>query len=233
MKRILVVLSEKWPEYLLEILVITIGIVGAFSLNYLSETKSANSQTHEALINVLEDIRQDSLQFQYHIENSDKIATYLDKVIVNLLENGSNDSLEFYYQRSRGYVVGVVHSSAFESMIQLGLVSNIKDEELRMELLRYFNFVQPNTVKLREFEYQRFLSSLNEISTDDAIDFDKTTNDELQLDYAIVRKTLLQPANFKRLFSYKETQQFLVVRAENYIESNESLIRQLKQYIGE
>lgn len=233
MKRILRSLSDKWPEYFLEILVITIGILGAFSLNYISQASATRNQTKNALKNVLEDIRQDSIQFQFHEQNSERIASNLDKVIINLLQDGSNDSLEYYYQRSRGYLVAVVHSSAFQSMNELGLVSNIKDEELRIALLRYFNFVQPNVVKYREFEYQRLESTMRQINTDPAIDLSITTSEDLQLDYAKVRNILLEPSHFRRLYDYRDTQNFLADRAAQYIEVNKQLIEQLRNRLDD
>ncbi len=231
MKKILTTLSDKWAEYILEILVITLGILGAFLLNNWNEQRKTNLATRDALRNVMEDLRQDSVQFQFHVVNSDRIARNLRKTINNLLEEKSDDSLEYYFQRSSGYLVAVVHNSAFQSMNEQGLIPNIQDEELRLAIMRYFNFAQPSVVKLREFEYARLQSTVNKINTDAAIDMDQVTVDDLALDYAITRKILMEPGNFRKLYVYRETQDFLKTRSEGYVEVNTNLIESIKKYL--
>ena len=110
---------------------------------------------------------------------------------------------------------------------------NINDHDLRMDLMRYFNFVQPNVVEFREFEYNQLLSSIKNINTTRAIDMDSTTQDDLQLDYQMVRAVLLEPRNFKDLYTYRDTQQFLAQKAEQYITVNKDLIDRLKTYLND
>ena len=63
MKRLLTTLRDKWPEYLLEIIVLVIGIYGAFELDRWNENRRASRAEKEQLINVYEALRTDSAHF--------------------------------------------------------------------------------------------------------------------------------------------------------------------------
>ncbi|MEQ8240343.1 MAG: hypothetical protein RIA69_14085 [Cyclobacteriaceae bacterium] len=49
MKRLLTTLAEKWPEYLLEILVLIIGIYGAFAVDNWNESRKDKLLENEIL----------------------------------------------------------------------------------------------------------------------------------------------------------------------------------------
>lgn len=71
MKRIIQTLKEKWPEYLLEILVITIGILGAFALNNWNENRK-------------EEIEQDKLYRQLILDYQANLDQLNQKIAIHI-----------------------------------------------------------------------------------------------------------------------------------------------------
>lgn len=65
MKRILSTLSEKWPEYLLEILVITVGILGAFVLNNWNDSRLERQEEIAVLLRVKNDLQNTINEFEF------------------------------------------------------------------------------------------------------------------------------------------------------------------------
>ena len=99
--------------------------------------------------------------------------------------------------------------------------------------MNYFNFIQENVVELRDFEYARLKESMHRIDTDQAFDMEQTTESNLQLDYSKVRNILLRAENFRRLYTYRDTQEFLAIRSEQYVRVNNQLIQDLSAFLDQ
>ena len=59
MKKILETLNRKWAEYLLEMIVITLGVVGAFALNNWNENRIKQTELNTYLLNLVENLKSD------------------------------------------------------------------------------------------------------------------------------------------------------------------------------
>lgn len=71
MKKLISTLKEKWAEYILEILVITIGIVGAFLLNSWNENVKANRVQREIITNLHEEFQTNLVSLEKQINRLD------------------------------------------------------------------------------------------------------------------------------------------------------------------
>ena len=234
MKSIFRTIKNHWPEYFLEILVITLGILGAFLLNSWKENSDRKKELSQALSNLAGELKDDSIQFHYHKLSSTNTLKNVRKVLELVKEKDSNeiDSLEYYYFKARSFILYVPQKSSFESINQLGLLSEIEDSQLLYRIQNYYTFTQPNIKILRDLEQERFESKMNTIDTNPAIIMDEASWDDLPLDYRKVKQILSQPENFRKVYDYGKTEEFLISRAEGYIQVNTELIRLVEQYLA-
>ncbi|MDH5367394.1 MAG: DUF6090 family protein [Cyclobacteriaceae bacterium] len=128
MKRILTTLQQKWPEYLLEILVIVIGIYGAFLLDNWNESKLEFAREQKVLVEILENLKEDLVQ-------------------LNKAEKQLSGSVESIVVLSSSSVETITDDSL---SLHLALFANFYND-LRTELISAKDNFEQSLVALRKF----------------------------------------------------------------------------------
>lgn len=147
MKRIFQTLSQKWPEYLLEMIVITAGILGAFALNNWNEGRKAE----QTLVEYLQNLKLDFLSDTAHIsalegmsiqrrDFADQILSHLDNLPTEI------DSGQVAMALERVAFTHDFHPSmaTYKQMLSSGTLSLLKSDELIKSLTYYDSRVLTN-----------------------------------------------------------------------------------------
>ncbi|MEQ8712724.1 MAG: DUF6090 family protein [Cyclobacteriaceae bacterium] len=140
MKRLLTTLKEKWPEYLLEIIVLVVGIYGAFALDSWNEHRKNASEEQQMLRLLYDDFQNSKIQSERLIDReSEEIQTLVaalgTKAQVDSLFNATDD-----HHTARtifwAYRAGVPVFSSFEDFKSSGKIGIIQSPEIRFELTK-------------------------------------------------------------------------------------------------
>jgi Family of unknown function (DUF6090) len=152
MKKILETLNRKWAEYLLEILVIVVGILGAFALNNWNENRKSNQIEAILLTELHKSVKEEIYGLNRAINQN---RTYISsaEIVLNTIENKQifSDSVSDHLQRSFKIWKAHINTSAFGNLKDYGL-HFIKNDETRNSILSGYD----GRAKFVDLAYQRY-----------------------------------------------------------------------------
>ena len=140
MKRILSTLKEKWPEYLLEILVLIIGIYGAFALDKWNENAKSKRTEFELLKALHHDLGENILQLNSVIA-FDSMVYSRQNVLVKILDSEASvyhDTLKIYFGFSNRSASFDPQRLAYESLKSIGF-DIISDIQVRNKVIELYD----------------------------------------------------------------------------------------------
>jgi hypothetical protein len=138
MKRILTTLSKKWPEYLLEILVLIIGIYGAFAVESWNEDKKNDKFESDILLFINQNLIKDSIALQSIYKENTKAIDAINRLLSPDAQQLSDDSIALYLGAIINFDRFRPITSAFEVLKSNGL-NNVTNPELRVIISTYYD----------------------------------------------------------------------------------------------
>lgn len=139
MRQIYNTLKAKWSEYLLEILVITIGILGAFALNSWNENRKLRQKEAGLIKEINFEFKENRRQLESVIngqKNSLKSTNWLIEEWP-FTEKTDNDSLKYHFLNSLSTWTFNSAQSNLNTIINSGSFDIIQNDSLRQILVQW------------------------------------------------------------------------------------------------
>lgn len=165
MKQILSTLAQKWPEYLLEILVITIGILGAFALNNWNESRKDRIEELVLLKQLLNEYESNLNQLESKI-NTRNALIKSSKELLSFFEYPDTVKLDDVVPRIANLALTVTYDPIKNDLFASGNINRITNPKLKSLLTSWSTDViqvqEVETIYLQRFNnhIQPFLIEL-------------------------------------------------------------------------
>ncbi len=129
---------KNWRYYLLELLVVFVGVTGAFVLNTWRENRIAKTQANDYLKNIRADLLEDQENLKGNIDFLAENNRMLKKFLEARGDDWTTDSTRVVLANSIQLVAFTGKSSTYESMKYSGHLTLIKDFNSRTAIVSYY-----------------------------------------------------------------------------------------------
>ena len=137
MRKILETIKQKWPEYLLEILVITIGVLGAFSLNSWNELRKDSASELSALMDLKQEFAKNTDVFSDHYQFKKGMSQTWMNFISNISNRQLNKSERLITPVSPGVRTYNPSRSILSYILSTGKIDKVENDSLKYFLTNW------------------------------------------------------------------------------------------------
>jgi len=133
----------KYLKYAIgEIVLVVIGILIALQINNWNETRKFNSLKKVYVERLIDDLKQDTLQINYLIENLNE-RQHIIETVINELDNAREENfsvvaIEDYFRKGWNMLDFTPSSSTYSDLSQTGNMNVFRNRELTEQIKQYY-----------------------------------------------------------------------------------------------
>lgn len=158
MKIIFKTLKEKWPEYFLEMLVITLGILGALLLNNWNDGRKARNVQQKTMERMIDDMESDIERYEFLDTRFDARISKCDSVLRLIQQQKTlDDRMAIISVDLISFFLVEAHTTTYEEMLNTSRIYSLKNDRLRWRIINYYKninkwstYIEKDNEQLRE-----------------------------------------------------------------------------------
>ncbi|MEO9483015.1 MAG: DUF6090 family protein [Ekhidna sp.] len=143
MKKLVSTFKQKWAEYFLEILVITVGILGAFVLNNWNENRIAANTQKLTIDRLIEDVKSDLRRYEFLNYRLEERVIKCDSVLELFSDMQKKEHrLSMISVHLINFFLVEANLTTYEEMLNTGRIYSMDDQALRTQIIDYYRDVK-------------------------------------------------------------------------------------------
>ena len=218
-------------KYLIEFLVVFLGITISFSLQQLSKKKENSERQKEGLERVLNDLKLDETIFELTLDTNQMQINASNTI----LEREINNDI---YNLTIPYFGTFLNDTAIKSLIATGLIEGYTNQDLITGILKYYrndyDFVIDQSEADERLMFERLKYILENFEIDSVLQNERTEFGPINMPYFLISENILnQIRNDKIYRGHLNNMIYIKISYNNFVEAALEKNKQLQKNILE
>ena len=218
-------------KYIIEFLVVFLGITISFSLQQLSKNKENSERQKEGLERVLNDLKLDETIFELTLDTNQKQINASN----NILDREINNDI---YNLTIPYFGTFLNDTAIKSLIATGLIEGFVNQDLITGILKYYrndyDFIIDQSEADERLMFRRLNYILENFKIDSVLQNKRTEFGPINMPYFSISENILNQIRDDKVFrGHLNNMIYIKLSYNNFVKGALEYNRQLQKKILE